>query len=132
MIFSSEMTYLIKYDDFEMRFNLFCRYDFESEYDFESDMVWIEYDFESDMVWIEYDILISIMNRFWKFKRTIRCEISVWLLKRPGSDIIILFANTENHFNNCVRGGDSRNEVGWFSERFCMRYLCDPDSRESA
>ena len=34
MIFSGEMTYLIEYDDFEMRFNLFCRYDFESEYDF--------------------------------------------------------------------------------------------------
>ena len=28
-----------------------------------------------------------------------------WLLKRPGSAIVILSANTENHFNNCVRGG---------------------------
>ena len=32
-------------------------------------------------------------------------NVSVWLLKRPGSDIVILSANTENHFNNCVRGG---------------------------
>ena len=31
-----------------------------------------------------------------------------WLLKRPGSDIVLQPANTENHFNNCVRGGDSR------------------------
>ena len=33
---------------------------------------------------------------------------NVWLLKRPGSDIGILFVDTENHFNNCVRGGDPR------------------------
>ena len=32
-------------------------------------------------------------------------NVNVWLLKRPGSDIVILSANTENHFNNCVRGG---------------------------
>ena len=57
------------------------------------------------------------MKMFWKFKRTIWCVISDWLLKRPGSDVVILSTNSENHFNNCVRGGDSRNEVGWFDVR---------------
>ena len=31
-----------------------------------------------------------------------------WLLKSPGSDMDILSVDAENHFNNCVRGGDSR------------------------
>ena len=31
-----------------------------------------------------------------------------WLLKRPGSDMDILSVDTENHFDNRVRGGDSR------------------------
>ena len=33
---------------------------------------------------------------------------NVLLLKRPGSDMGILSADTENHFNNCVCGGDSK------------------------
>ena len=31
-----------------------------------------------------------------------------WLAKRPGSDMDILSVDTENHFDNRVRGGDSR------------------------
>ena len=31
-----------------------------------------------------------------------------WLLKRPGSDMGILFVDIENHFNNCVHGEDFR------------------------
>ena len=37
-----------------------------------------------------------------------RCYNNVWLLKRPGSEVVILSANSENHFNNRVRDGDSR------------------------
>ena len=31
-----------------------------------------------------------------------------WLAKRPGSDIWHTLCDTENHFDNRVRGGDSR------------------------
>ena len=63
------------------------------------------------------------MKLFWKCKRTIRCEISIWLLKRPGSDVVILSANSEYHFNNYVRGGDSRNKVGWFDVRIPYKVI---------
>ena len=36
------------------------------------------------------------------------CYNNVWLLKRPGSEVVILSASSKNHFNNRVRGGDSR------------------------
>ena len=51
-------------------------------------------------------------------------NVNVWLLKRPGSAIVILSANTENHFNNCVRGGVPEWR-GWFGERlhFILSYI---------
>ena len=36
------------------------------------------------------------------------CYNNDWFLKRPRSDMDILSVDTENHFDNCVRGGDSR------------------------
>ena len=49
-------------------------------------------------------------------------NINFWLLKRSGSAIVILSANTENHFNNCVRGGDPE-WWGWFGERLHFFYF---------
>ena len=55
---------------------------------------------------------VNMMTSKWIYFQNVKVPTGVkndvWLLKRPVSDIVILSTNTENHFNNCVRGGDSR------------------------
>ena len=48
-------------------------------------------------------------------------NVNDWLLKRPGSDIVILSANTENHFNNCVRGGVPKMVLDGFGGDYWIR-----------
>ena len=48
-------------------------------------------------------------------------NVNVWLLKRPGSDIVILSTNTENHFNNGVRGGVPEMVLDGFGGDYWIR-----------
>ena len=65
---------------------------------------WFNLYFDKDMVW--NDILFWSKVLFLKVITT--GYNNDWLAKRLGSDMDILSVDTENHFDNRVRGGDSR------------------------